>query len=67
MANVGFSLDSGTTSLQPIEVPADILEHNLPDFGPEKRLIIVDTPGFDDSYMDDLKVLGRIIEWLHES
>lgn len=34
-------------------------------FQPEdRRLILVDTPGFDDTYIDDAEVLRRIAVWL---
>ena len=31
------------------------------------RVIIVDTPGFDDTYMDDAEILRRIGVWLASS
>jgi hypothetical protein len=31
------------------------------------RLVIVDTPGFDDTYEDDLEILRRISVWLASS
>ena len=32
-----------------------------------RRLILVDTPGFDDTMRDDVEVLGNISVWLAES
>ena len=32
-----------------------------------KRLVIVDTPGFDDTYTDDVEILGCISAWLAKS
>ncbi|KAG5638661.1 hypothetical protein H0H81_011213 [Sphagnurus paluster] len=34
---------------------------------PERRLIFVDTPGFDDTYIDDSEILRRIAVWLAKS
>ena len=31
------------------------------------RVIIVDTPGFDDTYVDDEEILRRIAVWLASS
>ena len=31
------------------------------------RVIIVDTPGFDDTYVDDVEILRRIGVWLASS
>ena len=27
---------------------------------PDRRIILVDTPGFDDTYVDDAEILNRI-------
>lgn len=32
-----------------------------------RRLVIVDTPGFDDTYEDDVEILRRISGWLAAS
>ena len=32
-----------------------------------RRVIIVDTPGFDDTYEDDVEILRRIAVWLASS
>ena len=32
-----------------------------------RRLIIVDTPGFGDTYMEDPQILDRIAVWLASS
>jgi hypothetical protein len=29
-----------------------------------RRVVLVDTPGFDDTYHDDSEILKRIAEWL---
>ncbi|RXW12712.1 hypothetical protein EST38_g13143 [Candolleomyces aberdarensis] len=31
------------------------------------RIVVVDTPGFDDTYVDDFEVLKRISKWLEQS
>ena len=31
------------------------------------RVIVVDTPGFDDTYVDDVEILRRIAVWLASS
>ncbi|KAJ2920747.1 hypothetical protein H1R20_g16347, partial [Candolleomyces eurysporus] len=31
------------------------------------RIVIVDTPGFDDTYVDDFEILKRISKWLEQS
>ena len=31
------------------------------------RVIIVDTPGFDDTYVEDVEILRRIAVWLASS
>ena len=32
-----------------------------------RRVIIVDTPGFDDTYQEDVEILRRIAVWLASS
>lgn len=32
-----------------------------------RRVVIVDTPGFDDTYIDDSEILRRIAVWLATS
>ncbi|KAG6833278.1 hypothetical protein H0H87_009453 [Tephrocybe sp. NHM501043] len=58
-AVVGHNLKSETAQLQPI-----ILQH--PN-NPARRIIIVDTPGFDDTYAADSEILRRIANWLAQS
>ncbi|KAF4614557.1 hypothetical protein D9613_003469 [Agrocybe pediades] len=36
-------------------------------FYKNRRLVIVDTPGFDDTYEGDLHILQQIAEWLEQS
>jgi len=60
---VGHMLTSCTAHLEPVVVnPGDkypSLKNN--------RVIIVDTPGFDDTYVGDVEILKRIATWLATS
>ncbi|KAH7925384.1 hypothetical protein BV22DRAFT_1129049 [Leucogyrophana mollusca] len=53
---VGHTLTSCTSDIQrvPCTHPGD----------PARRVILVDTPGFDDTYVDDFTTLQRIVEGL---
>jgi len=62
---VGDDLESCTVNLQPIPIPAAKVPNNIAIDGP--RLVIVDTPGFDDTYADDSEILRRIAVWLASS
>ena len=57
MVNVGHGLSSCTAEIQPV-----IMDPHPND--PSRRLIFVDTPGFDDTYIDDTEILRRIADWL---
>ncbi|KAF8056289.1 hypothetical protein FPV67DRAFT_1678222 [Lyophyllum atratum] len=59
VAKVGHNLQSETAQVQHY-----ILPH--PQY-PDRRLIIVDTPGFDDTNQDDREILRRIAVWLAQS
>ncbi|KAH7925385.1 hypothetical protein BV22DRAFT_437408 [Leucogyrophana mollusca] len=56
---VGHDLKSCTESLQHVIVdyPKD----------PSRRVVFVDTPGFDDTYESDFEILRRIAVWLAQS
>jgi hypothetical protein len=58
-AAVGHGLQSCTSMVAPITVPypAD----------PSRRVVFVDTPGFDDTFVDDLAILERVATWLERS
>ena len=32
-----------------------------------RRLVLVDTPGFDDTFVDDVQILKQIAKWLADS
>ena len=59
---VGQTMESCTADITPVvvEIP------NNPFFN-GRRLIVVDTPGFDDTKGDDLEILRRIALWLASS
>ena len=59
---------------QLVSCTQEIQWHNIDDpsragFKLEKgrRLILVDTPGFNDTYIDDSEILRRIAVWLASS
>ena len=56
---VGHDLKSCTADLQPVVITS--LQH--PQLGGQ-RLVIVDTPGFDDTHVSDSEILSRIASWL---
>ncbi|KAG5651162.1 hypothetical protein H0H81_009654 [Sphagnurus paluster] len=58
-AKVGHELQSETAHLQHYVIPYPGL--------PDRRVIVVDTPGFDDTTEDDREILRRIAVWLADS
>ena len=56
---VGHGLESRTTEIKPV-----IIQHPTEE---SRRIIFVDTPGFDDTYVDGVKILTRIADWLAQS
>lgn len=69
VVKVGSELKSCTTNLQAVDVPADVVNDKLPhqSANQAKKLIIVDTPGFDDTSVDDYEILQRVAKWLADS
>ncbi|KAF5384212.1 hypothetical protein D9615_003459 [Tricholomella constricta] len=59
MAPVGHGLESHTDQIQHIITPHP--------FNPNVRLILIDTPGFDHTTVDDKEVFRRIAIWLARS
>ena len=59
---VGHDITSCTSTLQ-YEVVDNPSTRKLEG----RRVIIVDTPGFDDTYEDDVEILRRIAVWLASS
>ncbi|CAA7262287.1 unnamed protein product [Cyclocybe aegerita] len=60
---VGHSVNSSTVQLAPVVV--DLAAHSSEPA--ESRLILVDTPGFDDTFVDDVEILRQIANWLAAS
>ena len=56
---VGNGLESCTT-----EINSVIIQHPTEE---NRRIILVDTPGFDDTYIDDVEILKGIADWLAQS
>ncbi|KAJ3516326.1 hypothetical protein NLJ89_g1188 [Agrocybe chaxingu] len=63
--NVGHSTTSCTT--QPCEVDIDIKSKLQVPSLDGYRLVLLDTPGFDDTYKGDLEILKRIAKWLADA
>ena len=63
MVTVGHDLNSCTLDLQPVVIDP------IPGFPNLKghRLILVDTPGFSDTFVEDAKVLQEVAAWLASS
>ncbi|KAF8055864.1 P-loop containing nucleoside triphosphate hydrolase protein, partial [Lyophyllum atratum] len=59
VASVGNDLESHTAEVQHF-----IYTHST---FPKGRIILIDTPGFDDTYIDDREILRRIAIWLARS
>ena len=56
---VGYGLESCTSSIQHV-----ITRHPS---APDRRIILVEMPGFDDIFFDDQEILNRIALWLARS
>ncbi|RXW12050.1 hypothetical protein EST38_g13803 [Candolleomyces aberdarensis] len=61
---VGTDLVSCTDQLEPI-VFEGLTDHRKRIKG--HRIVVVDTPGFDATYVDDFEILNRISKWLEQS
>jgi hypothetical protein len=60
---VGNSLASCTSKLDYVVIDP------IPNHAPfnSGRIVVVDTPGFDDTFEDDSEILRRIAVWLASS
>ncbi|KAG5653180.1 hypothetical protein H0H81_001897 [Sphagnurus paluster] len=58
---VGHNLKSQTVNIQHF-----VITHPDPKFK-DRRVIVLDTPGFDDTFVDDREILRRIAVWLGRS
>lgn len=56
---VSHDLESCTKEISIVPIP---FSEN-----PTRRVILVDTPGFDDTWLPDTEILRRIAEWLERS
>lgn len=58
-----------TNELQPIVIGDQIarLAPSFMNLSDENRIVLVDTPGFDDDIAADLSILKRIASWIQES
>jgi hypothetical protein len=63
---VGDALLSCTVHIQSIVVENQV-SSKFPHLPRETRIVIVDTPGFDDTIASDFEILKRIANWLQES
>ena len=60
VTTVGHDLESCTAALLPVVINSDSKRDLLKD----RRLVLVDTPGFGDTYVDDADILREIGSWL---
>ncbi|KAJ3498534.1 hypothetical protein NMY22_g19594 [Coprinellus aureogranulatus] len=65
---VGDQLASCTYDLQSVVIDNQIQRQgSFANLTQEHRIVIVDTPGFDDTSATDFQILKRIASWLQES
>jgi len=57
---VGHKLTSMTANLEPVVIDPSDRFPSLKNY----RVVIVDTPGFDDTFVGDVEILQRIANWL---
>lgn len=62
---VGHDLQSCTSAIQHYIVSNAVVPNKYKH--DKKRIILVDTPGFDDTYVDDAEILKCIALWLARS
>ena len=53
---VGHTLNSCTNEVQAFEIAHPDSEKG--------KVTLVDTPGFDDTYIDDTKIIKSLVDWL---
>ena len=63
MMTVGHDINSCTTKLERVIINP-IPNHPALE---NRRLVVVDTPGFDDTFEDDAEILRRISVWMASS
>lgn len=66
---VGDQLASCTFDLQSIVIENQIQCQGVSfmNLNDDNRIVVVDTPGFDDTTASDFEILKRIARWLEES
>ena len=57
---VGHATTSCTANLQPVVLDPGEKFPSLKNY----RVVMVDTPGFDDTFVGDVEILRRIADWL---
>ena len=62
--NVNHGLISGTRQPFPVVVDPFVLGIKTLQ---NHRLVLLDTPGFDDTFRDDMTILKEIADWLAQS
>lgn len=65
-AGVSHGFDSGTMTLQHYTFPETELRSIHPNLS-KHRLILLDTPGFQNAYLDDSRMLIQLSDWLASS
>lgn len=55
---IGYDLKSQTRAVQPVRCPH-------PDG--RRNIVLVDTPGFDDTHLSDALILKTIANWLKDT
>jgi len=60
---VGYELTSCTAHLTSVKLEPSKHLKNLKGH----RVVVVDTPGFDDTDVGDVEILRRIAKWLEDS
>lgn len=63
---VGYEIESCTSDITSAEVDTSKFLRAFP-WLKNRRLLLIDTPGFDDTYKDDSKILKSIAKWLKTS
>ncbi|KAH9485976.1 hypothetical protein JR316_0000038 [Psilocybe cubensis] len=60
---VGHDIQSCTSVVTPVEIDVNPFLHQFP-WLKNRTLLLVDTPGFDDTYLGDMEILTIIADWL---
>jgi len=63
---VGHRVNSSTTNICPVVIDPIPAIPGFPQLA-GRRLILVDIPGFDDTFVDEVEILKRIAKWLAAS